>query len=52
MTVHVEPINDLIGHEDGIDCVCGPYVEWVDPETGETYPSGPLVVHQALDGRD
>ena len=51
MTIHVEPINDLIGHLDD-DCPCGPTYEWVDPDTGTTYPSGPLVLHHSLDGRE
>ena len=52
--IHVEPVADLIAHDTdlGTDCTCGPDVEWQDPDTGETYPSGPLVVHHSLDGRE
>jgi hypothetical protein len=53
VTIHVRPIADLIQHEtDGPDCICGPDVEFFDPETGETYADGPLVIHHALDGRE
>lgn len=51
MTIHVEPVGDLITHTD-TDCPCGPDTEYFDPETGETYPSGPLVMHHSLDGRE
>lgn len=51
MTVHVVPVDDLVAHEDGLECPCGPDVEWTDPDTGGTYPDGPLVTHHALDGR-
>lgn len=50
--IHVEPAADLIIHDDDLDCTCGPDVEWVDPDTGDTYPSGPLVIHHSLDGRE
>lgn len=50
---HVIPVDDLIEHDtDGGDCVCGPDVLYVDPETGETFDDGPLVVHSSLDGRE
>lgn len=26
-TLHVLPINDLIDHTDGSDCICGPTIE-------------------------
>ena len=51
MTVHVEPVEDLIEHL-GIDCPCGPDVEYIDPATGGTYPGGPVVDHHSLDGRE
>lgn len=51
--LHVYPVNDHIEHElVNDDCVCGPDVEWVDPDTDVTYPSGPLVIHCSLDGRE
>lgn len=46
--VHVEPVNDLVGHEVQ-DCVCGPLVEPVKQHDGGT---GWLVTHHPLDGRD
>jgi hypothetical protein len=53
VTVHVYPSNDLIEHErEGTECICGPDVEYADPDTGETYEKGPLVIHHALDGRE
>ncbi len=51
MTVHVLPVADLIEHDETLDCLCGPDVEYVD-EDGSTYPSGPLVLHHSLDGRE
>ena len=51
MSLHVVPVHDLIEHLDE-DCECGPEIQYVDPVTGETYASGPLVIHHSLDGRD
>lgn len=48
---HVMPENDLVEHELSDDCVCRPDVEFVNPESGESYDE-PLVIHHALDGRD
>ena len=52
-TVHVEPRNDLVGHDTSTDeatCVCGPSHEPVfDQDTGAV--SGYVITHQALDGR-
>ena len=44
--IHVEPINDLIAHdtEHFDECVCGPYVAFVD--------GGAVIVHHSLDGRE
>ena len=50
--VHVLPMSDKIEHQLDVDCVCGPRVEWVNPDTDETHPNGPLVVHHSLDGRE
>jgi len=50
--VHVVPVADVIDHRTDIDCLCGPEVEWIDPDTGDTYPAGPVVVHHSLDGRE
>lgn len=47
-TVHVEPINDLIEHEDH-DCPCGPDVEAVFRGDGS---NGWLITHHSLDGRE
>jgi hypothetical protein len=53
MTVHVAPANDIVEHAvTGFDCICGPDVEYIDPETGSSYPDGPLVIHHSLDGRE
>jgi len=51
MTIHVEPLNALIEHL-AHDCPCGPAHQWADPDTGTTYPAGPLVLHHSLDGRE
>ena len=45
---HVEPVNDLIAHEDN-DCVCGPTVEPVPRDDGSI---GWLYTHHSLDGRE
>jgi hypothetical protein len=50
--VHIVPNGDIVEHASNTDCVCGPHVEFVDPDTGLTYPSGPLIVHHSLDGRE
>jgi hypothetical protein len=47
-TIHVEPINDLIEHEDD-DCPCGPDVEAVFRDDGS---NGWLITHHSLDGRE
>ena len=52
MSVHVTPSDDKVQHLCSLDCVCGPDVIWFDPETGEAFPNGPLVVHHSLDGRE
>lgn len=56
MSVHVYPLGDLIDHQtesvDGSDCLCEPQVEWLDEETGLPYEGGPLVIHNAIDGRE
>lgn len=53
MTVHVYPVDDLFDHDlTDTDCLCGPYLQWCDPDTGDSYPAGPLVVHYSLDGRE
>jgi hypothetical protein len=48
-TVHVEPVNDLIEHEDSDGCVCGPTIEPVPRDDGSM---GWLVIHHSLDGRE
>lgn len=49
--VHVTPLNDLVEHRVDADCVCGPRMEWFDPDSGEAYDE-PLLVHHSLDGRE
>ena len=50
--VHVLPLGDLVEHDANCDCICGPDVEYIDPDTGITYPGGPVVTHHSLDGRE
>lgn len=52
MSVHVIPQNDEIEHERSAECICQPRVEWVHPESGEVYPRGPVVTHNAFDCRE
>lgn len=46
--VHVLPVDDLICHEDSVECVCGPTLEWIEGEDGD----GWVVLHHSLDGRE
>lgn len=48
-SVHVQPTNDLIQHEDTEDCPCGPRIEPVERDDGSI---GWLIVHHSLDGRE
>ena len=48
-TIHVEPVGDLIEHEDSEECPCGPDIECVPNPHG---PDGWLVTHHSLDGRE
>lgn len=47
--IHVEPINDLIEHEDHDGCPCGPDSEAVFRADGS---NGWLITHHSLDGRE
>lgn len=42
--MHLIPVADLVGHERGQDCVCGPYIEHL---AQQDY----VAVHYALDAR-
>lgn len=42
--LHVVPVNDLVGHEDDEDCVCGPDTTFVE--------GGKVITHHSLDGRE
>lgn len=46
--IHVEPINDLIAHEDSDECACLPTTELIQTDHGDEY----LIVHNAWDGRE
>ncbi len=48
-TLHVVPVGDLVEHETGDDCVCGPTAEPVEREDGSM---GYVGVHHSLDGRE
>lgn len=48
-TVHVLPLDDLIVHEFGEDCPCGPRVQ---VEQRAASCDGYLIVHHALDNRE
>lgn len=54
VTVHVHPVNDVVEHDvetEGDECLCGPTIEFIDPETGEAHAEA-LVIHHSLDGRE
>ena len=48
-TVHVLPLDDLIEHERGDGCPCGPEAQPVKRDDGSV---GWLLVHHSLDGRE
>ena len=48
---HVVPVADVVAHDLTAECVCGPRVEYADPETGRAY-NGAVVVHHSADGRE
>lgn len=48
--IEVVPINDVREHSNGVGCWCLPVVEYLD-ETGLPYAEGPIVIHNAADGR-
>lgn len=51
MAVHVYPLTDLQPHTlEGNDCLCDPYVEYLDQATGLPHPHGPLVLHNCFCG--
>lgn len=50
--VNVRPANDEIEHLADVYCECRPRVEYRHPETGEELENGPLIVHNAADGRE
>lgn len=45
------PLDDLIGHEPGAECICGPEVHRAYHPAGAE-PDRYLYVHHALDGRE
>jgi len=47
--VHVVPCADLVHHELGESCVCGPTPELVHRDLG---PEGWMYTHHSLDGRE
>lgn len=49
---HVTPVNDIIQHTLSDDCICGPRVEWINPDTGSPYANGCLVIHNSADQRE
>ena len=52
MAVHIYPTKDLQPHDlTGEECGCEPVVEWIDSETDLPYECGPVIVHNAFDGR-
>ena len=50
--VHVWPLNDTMQHKSCVSCACWPEVEFFDPATGKHWTNGPIVKHNAQDGRD
>lgn len=53
MAIHTYPVNDIRAHQlSGVDCHCGPDVEWIDEDTGTPYSEGPHVIHRSYDGRE
>lgn len=55
MNVHVIPQDDVIDHEVGDDCICGPDFELLSRVDHRWVPVEPyrwLVMHHSLDGRE
>lgn len=50
--VNLIPLNDEKEHTESTDCACDPRVEWQDPDTGEIYVNGPMIIHNAFDCRE
>lgn len=50
--VHICPALDAKPHSLSNDCPCGPKVNYIDKDTDLPYTNGPLVVHNAWDGRE
>jgi hypothetical protein len=48
-SIHVEPIEDDVGHSRSESCICGPTMQFGDDEG--VY-SVPLIIHHSLDGRE
>jgi hypothetical protein len=49
----VVPVDDVIEHELGPDCVCGPEIEHIRPEDATcSRPGGYMTTHHSLDGRE
>lgn len=49
---NLKPDNDEREHVDDAHCFCEPLVEYRHPDTGVEYEDGPLIVHNAADGRE
>lgn len=50
--VNVIPWQDSMKHSLSAACICCPKVEFFDPEDGQHWEGGPIITHNAQDGRE
>lgn len=50
--VNVIPLDDTMRHKLNAACACNPKVEYWDPVDGEVWSNGPIITHNAQDGRE
>lgn len=50
--INVVPVNDEADHIEDTYCWCEPRVDYRDPDSGEEYTNGPMIIHNAADCRE
>lgn len=50
--VNIKPNNDEREHVSDVHCWCEPRVEYRNDDTDAEYKNGPLIIHNAADGRE
>lgn len=49
--INVIPWQDTLKHKLHVACSCWPKVEFFDPVDGKHWEGGPIITHNAQDGR-